>query len=116
MDARFPVWSISRARALALAAAAPLAFTPRVARAQSATIRIGASSADSYAQAHFAQDGGFFTKYGLNASVIDFPDIVSKRLVVVVIGQCSLFVAKHAAWNTRESHAQLHILEPDAGE
>lgn len=74
MDTRFTARSIARARALALLAAGPMAFSPRVARAQSATLRIGASPADSYAQAHYAQDGGFFTKYGLSVSVIDFPN------------------------------------------
>lgn len=61
--------SVARARflagGLAAAAAAPLH-----ARAQSArTIRVGALASDTYAEAFYAQDGGFFKKAGLDVEI-----------------------------------------------
>jgi NitT/TauT family transport system substrate-binding protein len=66
---------VRRARALSMLAALPLTLRAGSAGAQTlGTIRIGASTVDSYAQAHYAQEAGFFTKNGINAEITDFPN------------------------------------------
>jgi NitT/TauT family transport system substrate-binding protein len=65
----------SRARILSMLAAVPLTLSARAAGAQApGTIRIGASPADSYAEAQYAQEGGFFAKYGISAEITSFPN------------------------------------------
>jgi ABC-type nitrate/sulfonate/bicarbonate transport system substrate-binding protein len=63
--------SVPRARALALIAAGSAALLPVRARAQTAPkIRLGSVGAgDSYALPFYAQEGGFFTRAGLNVEV-----------------------------------------------
>jgi NitT/TauT family transport system substrate-binding protein len=58
--------SISRTRAVALLAAAPLALAEPARAQMPVTIRIGSALADSYAQPYFAADGGFFRRAGIN--------------------------------------------------
>lgn len=64
--------SLSRSQALALATAAALA--PTLARAQTPTIRIATGLADSYAVPLYANDGGFFTRAGLNVALTLLPN------------------------------------------
>jgi NitT/TauT family transport system substrate-binding protein len=60
----------SRRRFLASGLAAAAAAAPLAARAQSArTIRVGALASDTYAEAFYGQDGGFFKKAGLNVEI-----------------------------------------------
>jgi NitT/TauT family transport system substrate-binding protein len=49
------------------------AFAPRLAAAQSTTIRIGAPASDTFAIAFFAADGGFYQRAGLDVTVTVFP-------------------------------------------
>jgi NitT/TauT family transport system substrate-binding protein len=57
-------------RAAFLAASAALAATPRLTRAQTApAVRIGATLADNYAEAYFANELGLFAKAGLTVDV-----------------------------------------------
>jgi NitT/TauT family transport system substrate-binding protein len=78
--------SLTRAHMLGALAAAGAGLGARAAGAQTdtASIRIGASPADSYAQAHYAQEGGFFTKAGINAEILDFPN--SQAIVQAAAG------------------------------
>ena len=63
--------NISRARSLALLGAGAAVLAPGRARAQTQPIRIGTLGAgDTYALPFYAQDGGFFTKAGLNVEVV----------------------------------------------
>jgi ABC-type nitrate/sulfonate/bicarbonate transport system substrate-binding protein len=63
--------SLSRARALILVGAGAVALGPSMARAQTPPIRIGTlGSGDTYALAFYAQEGGFFTKAGLNVEIV----------------------------------------------
>ena len=57
-----------RSRALSLLAAAA-ASAPRAVRAQTTTLRIGASITDLYLAPYIALDAGFFSKAGLNVEV-----------------------------------------------
>jgi NitT/TauT family transport system substrate-binding protein len=75
---------LSRARVLALAAAVPLAGLAKPAGAQSAPIRIGAGPNDSYALAHFAQAGGFFSKAGIAAEITNFAN--AQLIVQALVG------------------------------
>jgi NitT/TauT family transport system substrate-binding protein len=62
---------ISRRSLLAASVSTPLAFSiPRLANAQAALpIRVGATANDTYAEAYYALDQGFFAKAGLDATV-----------------------------------------------
>jgi NitT/TauT family transport system substrate-binding protein len=61
----------SRARALALIGAGAFSFAPSVARAQEQPIRLGTlPNGETYALPFYAQDGGFFTKAGLNVQIV----------------------------------------------
>jgi NitT/TauT family transport system substrate-binding protein len=64
----------TRAGALAVLAAAPLAAAPRIVRAQGAKIRIGSAAVETYAQPYFALDEGFFNRAGLDVEIITFPN------------------------------------------
>jgi NitT/TauT family transport system substrate-binding protein len=63
--------NLSRGRAMALAAsgAAALAGFPAVARAQTSTIRIGASGAATQAEGYFADQLGYFKQSGITATI-----------------------------------------------
>src|SRR6202021_2716733 len=63
--------SITRGRALALAAsgAAVAAGVPAIVRAQTSAIRIAASSAATQAEGYFADQLGFFKQAGLSATI-----------------------------------------------
>ncbi len=66
---------LSRSRALALLGAGALALAPRVAFAQPTPIRLGTLvNGESYALAFYAQDGGFFSKAGLNIEIVPVGD------------------------------------------
>ncbi|HXF33512.1 MAG TPA: ABC transporter substrate-binding protein [Candidatus Acidoferrales bacterium] len=65
--------SLSRSRALALLASAPLAGVPVRARAQTATIRLGTSPADSYGEPFYAIAKGFFKQAGIDVSLTLIP-------------------------------------------
>lgn len=45
-----------------------------IASAQTAPLRVGATANDPYAEAYYAQDGGFFTKAGLRVEITTFPN------------------------------------------
>jgi NitT/TauT family transport system substrate-binding protein len=62
---------LSRARLLALLAAAPAAFRAAPARgqAQSGPLRIATAVGDSYASPYYVSDGGFLSKAGLSAEI-----------------------------------------------
>ncbi len=76
---------MDRARALAAIGSAALAFAPGRLRAQTgAPIRIGASPADSYAEANYAVDSGIFAKYGLTAEITSFPN--AQAIVAAAVG------------------------------
>ena len=62
---------MSRAFFLAAVPAAGVAAS-LPAWAQSATLKVGATANDTYAQAYYAQDMGFFTKAGLNVEIQTF--------------------------------------------
>jgi NitT/TauT family transport system substrate-binding protein len=69
-DARF----LTRARALAVLTSAPAIGFARRADAQSELpVRIGTSTSDVNAGPFFAQDGGFFKKFGINAEITVLP-------------------------------------------
>jgi NitT/TauT family transport system substrate-binding protein len=51
-----------------------VALAARPAQAQTAALRIGATANDTYAEAYFAQDMGFFTKAGLTVELSTFPN------------------------------------------
>lgn len=75
---------MTRARALALGAAA-LAARPTLALAQAPlTIRLGSSTADSYASPYYAIDQGFMAKSGLAVDVTILPN--GERLVQAMAG------------------------------
>ena len=74
---------MQRSRALGLLAAAPLAMPARLS-AQARTIRFGSAINDSYAQAFFATDEGFFAKANLNVDVQTFANAPS--IVQAVVG------------------------------
>lgn len=60
-------------RSLFLAAVPALGVaTALPARAQAATLKVGATANDTFAQAYYAQDMGFFTKAGLNVQILTF--------------------------------------------
>jgi NitT/TauT family transport system substrate-binding protein len=62
---------ITRGRALGLAAAAPLAFTPFPARAQAMPhVRIGAGIDDAFMQPYYAGDLGLFKKAKLDTEIV----------------------------------------------
>jgi ABC-type nitrate/sulfonate/bicarbonate transport system substrate-binding protein len=66
---------LSRRRALTLAAAAAAgALAPRLARAQSPTIRIGQNATDTFGEGYYAADRGVFGAAGLNVEVQTFPN------------------------------------------
>ncbi len=66
-------FDVSRAGFLATLPLLPALATTGRASAQSApTVRIGATANDTYAQAYYAQDKGFFTAAGLNAPITTF--------------------------------------------
>jgi NitT/TauT family transport system substrate-binding protein len=44
------------------------------ARSQTAALRVGATANDTYAEAYYAQDMGFFTRAGLNVEITTFPN------------------------------------------
>ena len=76
---------ISRAHMLGALAAVGISARAGRANAQSGpAIRVGASPADSYAQAHYAYEGGFFSKAGLNVEITDFPN--SQAIVQAAAG------------------------------
>jgi NitT/TauT family transport system substrate-binding protein len=77
---------LTRARALSLLAAAPLVRSSRASAqtAASPTIRIGAGPNDAYAQAFYAQSGGFFAKYGITAQIFNFPN--AQAIVQAAVG------------------------------
>ena len=67
--------TISRPSFLALLASAPLAAAAGLpAFAQGAPLRVGATANDTYAEAYYAQDEGFFRKAGLNVELTTFPN------------------------------------------
>ena len=74
---------MQRSRLLGLLAAAPLAV-PGTVSAQTRTIRYGSAINDSYAQAFFAADQGFFTKAALDVDVQTFAN--APAIVQAVIG------------------------------
>jgi NitT/TauT family transport system substrate-binding protein len=45
-----------------------------IASAQAAPLRVGATANDPYAEAYYAQDGGFFSKHGLRVEITTFPN------------------------------------------
>lgn len=51
-----------------------LAAATRAASAQLQTLRVGATANDTYAEAYYAQDMGFFTKAGLAVELTTFPN------------------------------------------
>lgn len=59
-------------RRAAAAAAVLLPVTPRSAAAQAAALRVGATANDTYAEAYYAQDMGFFAKAGLAVDLTTF--------------------------------------------
>lgn len=61
----------SRKAALAILAAACTA--PAAVRAQAMTLRIGAATADSFAEGYYAADQGAFAKAGIDATIATFP-------------------------------------------
>ena len=61
--------TLSRARMLALAAAAPAVLRSSPARAQAAPIRLGCYTTDAYAQPFYANEAGYFKRAGLNVDV-----------------------------------------------
>jgi NitT/TauT family transport system substrate-binding protein len=63
--------ALRRSRVLAGSSALLVAAAARPARAQSSAIavRVGTTANDTYAQAYYAQDAGFFQKAGLSADV-----------------------------------------------
>jgi NitT/TauT family transport system substrate-binding protein len=62
---------LSRSRALALVGASAFALAPSVVRAQAQPIRLGTlPNGETYALPFYAQDGGFFTKAGLNVEIV----------------------------------------------
>jgi NitT/TauT family transport system substrate-binding protein len=66
---------LSRSRALALLGAGALSFAPRSTRAQSQPIRLGTlANGETYALPFYAQEGGFFTKAGLNVQIVAVGD------------------------------------------
>lgn len=65
---------LRRSRALGLLAAAPALAVPRPASAQGKPLRIGAATNDSYAEAYFGADAGFFTRNGLEVEISPFPN------------------------------------------
>jgi len=68
--------TLTRARALRVLGAAPLAELPLAARAQGApAIRFGTSpTAESYLLPVFALEAGIFTRHGLNVSIVSLPN------------------------------------------
>jgi NitT/TauT family transport system substrate-binding protein len=65
----------TRKQTLELAAgSAASAFFPAVARAQSATIRIGQNANDVFGEGYYGADQGFFSAAGLNVEVSTFPN------------------------------------------
>lgn len=65
--------SVSRSRFLATGAAgaAAIAF-PNVVLGEAATLRVGATANDTYAEAYYAQDLGYFKDAGLNVTLSTF--------------------------------------------
>jgi NitT/TauT family transport system substrate-binding protein len=63
-------------RSTFLATLPMMALTSTVARAQTPlqTLRVGATANDTYAEAYYAQDMGFFTKAGLAVELTTFPN------------------------------------------
>ena len=61
--------SLSRSRALALLGAAATVATARPVRAQNAKLRIAAVPTDSYGEPYYINDGGFFTKAGIDVEI-----------------------------------------------
>ena len=60
---------LTRARALGILGASPLAFTPLPVRAaDAAPIRIGAESSEPFMEPFYAQVQGFFTRNGVTAT------------------------------------------------
>ncbi len=68
--------SIARRTALASIAAfgAGVTLAPRTARAQATAIRVGCAPTDTYAQAYFAAERGFFRAAGLDVTVTTLPN------------------------------------------
>lgn len=63
---------LTRGRALASSAAAAALGTALPARAQAAAIRLGVTPQDSYAEAYYAAEFGFFQRAGLNVELVSF--------------------------------------------
>lgn len=63
---------LSRARTLALLAAAPATLAPALVRAQAVTLRMAAVPTESYAEPLYALDGGFWAKAGMNVEITQF--------------------------------------------
>lgn len=64
---------VSRARALALLAALPVAARPQAAAAQTlGTIRMACTANDTYLEPYFALDAGFFSRGGLEVEIALF--------------------------------------------
>jgi NitT/TauT family transport system substrate-binding protein len=59
-------------RSTFLAAVPTIAIAARPAQAQVQTLRVGATANDTYAEAYYAQDMGFFTKAGLTVELSTF--------------------------------------------
>src|ERR1700722_12577572 len=51
-----------------------MALATRAASAQTQTLRVGATANDTYAEAYYAQDQGFFTNAGLTVELTTFPN------------------------------------------
>jgi NitT/TauT family transport system substrate-binding protein len=57
---------------VALGAGAAAVWFPGIVRAQSAAIRVGGLTSDTFAMGYYAQDMGFFSKAGLNVQMLQF--------------------------------------------
>lgn len=65
--------AVARRHALGLIASAA-AFTPALVRAESAKIRLGSATVETYAEPYYAVDEGIFTRAGLDVEVSTFPN------------------------------------------
>jgi NitT/TauT family transport system substrate-binding protein len=65
---------LARSRVIALLAGAAVVRAPRVSAQPARLIRIAAAPSDSYAEAYYALDGGFFARAGLNVDVTTLPN------------------------------------------
>jgi NitT/TauT family transport system substrate-binding protein len=74
---------LSRAAALRLGIAAPLAALASPARAQSSTIRIGAGTDDAFMEPYWANDLGLFRRAGLDVQIVPLGPVA---LVAAAVG------------------------------